>query len=50
MDTVLVLLASGSIGALMVLLFVQADELRRVRTELAVERDRNNRRDYGRAF
>jgi len=50
MEIVLVLLASVWIGALIVLLFVQADELRRVRTELAVERDRNNRRDYGRAF
>lgn len=49
MEIVLVLLASLWIGALVVLLFVQADELRRVRTELAVERERN-RRDYGRAF
>lgn len=50
MEITLVILASLWIGALVVLLFVQADELRRVRTELAVERDRNNRRDYGRAF
>ena len=49
MEIVLVILASLWIGALIVLLFVQADELRRVRTELAVERERN-RRDYGRAF
>ena len=45
MEIVLVLLASLWIGALVVLLFVQADELRRARTELAVERERN-RRDY----
>ena len=45
MESVLVLLASVWIGALVVLLFVQADELRRARTELAVERERN-RRDY----
>jgi len=59
MDTVLVLLISLSIGALVVLLFVQSAELRRVRALWAVdrallacvrERDRNNRRDYGRAF
>lgn len=45
MEITLVLLASLWIGALVVLLFVQADELRCVRTELAVERERN-RRDY----
>jgi len=50
MEITLVILASLWIGALVVLLFVQADELRRVRTELAIERDRNNRRDYGGAF
>jgi len=56
METLLVLLASGSIGALMVLLFVQAAELRRVRALWAVDRAmlravrERNRRDYGEAF
>ena len=55
METLLVLLVSGSIGALVVLLFMQAAELRRVRALWEVdrallacvrERDRN-RADYG---
>jgi hypothetical protein len=51
--TLLVLLASGSIGALVVLLFVQSAELRRVRALWAVDRAmlravrERNRGDYG---
>ena len=45
MDTVLVLLVSLLIGLLVVLLFLQAAELREVRRLLRAERDRN-RADY----
>jgi hypothetical protein len=52
---IVVLLASLWIGALIVALFVQADELRRCRRALVLCRRalvacRDNHRDYGEAF